>query len=271
MLGRPDKFDNLMQETNRQNKQLIMPEITNRRNKPSFFLIMGWIGLFAVVVGFATTFIMPVSAGTFKAPFVIYLHGTFAFSWIILYLTQTNLIHFKSYRIHMTLGYFGVFLALGVSITMLPAGVFQVKRDLNEGLGDTAISSILGICTAAIIFLALVFAAIVNRKKPERHKRFMLLAIIVVLFPAWFRFRHYFPSVPRPDIWFACVLADSFIVFAWIWDKMKNGKVHPILSYIGLLIIVENIIEILLFDSNSWRSISKVLYGFLSSVFNDYV
>ena len=248
-----------------------MPEVTNRRNKPSFFLIMGWIGLFAVLVGFATTFIMPLSAGTFKAPFVIYLHGTFAFSWILLYLTQTNLIHFKNYRIHMTLGYLGIFLALGVAITILPAGVFQVERDLREGLGDTAISSILGICTAAIIFLALVFAAIVNRKKPERHKRFMLLAIIVVLFPAWFRFRHYFPSVPRPDIWFACVLADSFIVFAWIWDKMKNGKVHPVLSYIGSLIIVENIIEILLFDSNWWRSISKVVYGFLSSVFNNYV
>ena len=248
-----------------------MPEVTNRRNKPSFFLIMGWIGLFAVLVGFATTFIMPVSAGTFKAPFVIYLHGTFAFSWIILYLTQTNLIHFNSYRIHMTLGYLGIFLALAVAITMLPAGVFQVKRDLKEGLGDIAISSILGICRSAIIFLSLVFAAIINRKKSEQHKRFMLLAIIVVLWPAWFRFRHYFPSISRPDIWFAVVLSDSFIVFAWIWDKIKNGKVHPVLSYIGLLIIVENIIEILLFDSNSWRSIAKVVYEFLYGLFSNYV
>lgn len=145
---------------------------------------MGWIGLFAVLVGFATTFIIPVSAGTFKAPFVIYLHGTFAFSWIILYLIQTNLIHFKSYRIHITLGYLGIFLALGVALTMLPAGVYQVKRDLKEGLGETAISGMLGTCTTAIIFLSLVFAAIINRKKPERHKRFMLLAIIVVLWPA---------------------------------------------------------------------------------------
>lgn len=248
-----------------------MPEVTNRRNKPSFFLIMGWIGLFAVLFGFATTFIIPVSAGTFKAPFVIYLHGTFAFSWIILYLTQTNLIHFKSYRIHMTLGYLGIFIALGVALTMLPAGVYQVKRDLKDGLGETVISGMLGTCTSAIIFLSLVFAAIINRKKSERHKRFMLLAIIVVLWPAWFRFRHYFPCVSRPDIWFAVVLSDSFIVFAWIWDKIKNGKVHPVLSYIGLLIIVENIIEILLFDSNSWRSIAKVVYEFLHNLFSNYV
>lgn len=248
-----------------------MPEAITRRNKPSFFLIMGWIGLFAVLTGFAKTFIMPVSAGTFKAPFVIYLHGAFAFSWIILYLTQTNLIHFKSYRIHMALGYLGIFLALGVAITMLPAGIFQVKRDLNEGLGDTAISAILGICTAAIIFLAFVFAAILNRKKPERHKRFMLLAIIVVLFPAWFRFRHYFPSVSRPDIWFAVVLADSFIVFAWIRDKVVDGKIHPVLLYFGTLLIGENVVEVILFDSNSWRSIAKVIYSFLSGLFAGYV
>lgn len=232
---------------------------------------MGWIGLFAVLIGFAKTFIMPVSAGSFKAPFVIYLHGAFAFSWIILYLTQTNLIHFKSYRIHMALGYLGVFLALGVAITMLPAGVFQVERDLKEGLGDRAISPILGVCTAAIIFLALVFAAIINRKKPERHKRFMLLAIIVVLFPAWFRFRHYFPSISRPDIWFAVVLADSFIVFAWIRDKFVNGKVHPVLGYFGALIIAENIVEVILFDSNEWRLVSKIVYSFLSGLFSNYV
>ena len=232
---------------------------------------MGWIGLFAVLIGFAKTFIMPVSAGSFKAPFVIYLHGTFAFSWIILYLTQTNLIHFKSYRIHMTLGYLGIFLALGVAITMLPAGVYQVERDLNEGLGETVISGILGTCTTATIFLTLVFAAIINRKKTERHKRFMLLAIIVVLWPAWFRFRHYFPSVSRPDIWFAVVLTDSFIVIAWLRDKFVNGEVHPVLGYIGLLIIVENIFEVILYDSNSWRSISRIVYGFLSGLFNNYV
>ena len=232
---------------------------------------MGWIGLFAVLIGFAKTFIMPVSAGSFKAPFVIYLHGTFAFSWIILYLTQTNLIHFKSYRIHMALGYLGIFLALGVAITMLPAGVYQVERDLKEGLGETVISGILGTCTTAIIFLTLVFAGIINRNNSERHKRFMLLAIIVVLWPAWFRFRNYFPSVSRPDIWFAVILSDSFIVIAWIRDKLVNGKVHPVLGYFGFLIILENIFEVLLFDSNSWRSISRIVYDCLSSLFSNYI
>ncbi len=58
-----------------------MIENTTQRRKPSFFLIMGLVGLFAVLVGFAKTFIIPVAAGNFKAPFSIHLHGAFAFGW----------------------------------------------------------------------------------------------------------------------------------------------------------------------------------------------
>ena len=89
----------------------------------------------------------------------------------------------------------------------------------------------------------------------------MLLATIVVLWPAWFRFRHYFPSVPRPDIWFAFVLADSLIIFAWIWDKIKNGNIHPVLKWVGLFIILEQSFEVVAFDSLMWRTIGKLIYN----------
>jgi len=86
------------------------------------------------------------------------------------------------------------------------------------------------------------------------------LATIVVLWPAWFRFRHYFPSVPRADIWFAIVLADSLIVFSWLWDRIKNGRVDPVLKYAGLFIILEHIFEVLAFGSVAWRHIAKWIY-----------
>jgi hypothetical protein len=238
-----------------------------KKRWPSFFFLMGLVGLFAVLAGFAKTFIIPVSAGSFKAPFAIYLHGAFAFGWILLYLVQTFLIHIKSYRVHMTLGILAVLIAIGVAITMLPAGLFQVQRDLKAGFGETAISSIVGICTTALLFLILVFAAIRYRKKASSHKRLMLLATIVVLWPAWFRFRHYFPSVPRPDIWFGVVLADSFIIIAWAWDKWINGKIHPVLLYAGCFIIAENIFEVITFDNTTWRIVAHHIYSFLSNIF----
>ena len=88
----------------------------------------------------------------------------------------------------------------------------------------------------------------------------MLLATIIILWPAWFRFRHYFPSVPRPDIWFGLVLADSLIVISWLWEMFKYKKIHPLLLWGGVFIIIEQSFEVIMVDTPIWRSISKWLY-----------
>ncbi len=225
------------------------------------------IGLLAVLVGFAKTFILPVSRGSFSAPVIVYVHGAFAFSWIMLFIYQASLIHLKKYKTHIIFGTLGIFIALGTAITMLPVGLYATNRDFKLGLGEVAISSIVGVVTSALMFLSIVIAGILNRNNPSAHKRLMLLSTLVVLWPAWFRFRHYFPSIPRPDIWFAVVLADSLIVISCIWDKLVNGRVHPVFKYVGSFIICEHIFEVIYFDSPAWRTVANAIYTILNTMF----
>lgn len=241
----------------------MMKKLHKHTSRPSFFLLIAILGFVAIHVGFSTTFLFPVARGSFKAPISIYIHGVFAFCWILLFLVQTLLIHFKNYKLHKSLGLLGLFIALGTAITIIPAALFAVEKELKLGLGDTAISGLLGTCTSSLMFLSLVLAGLYFRKKPEYHKRFILLSVIVLLWPAWFRFRHFFPSIERPDIWFAVVLADSLIVISWIWDKYSNGKVHPILKYFGSFIILEHIWEVIMFDNTNWRFVAKYIYNIL--------
>ena len=51
-----------------------------------------------------------------------------------------------------------------------------------------------------MMFAILVAAAIVYRRRPEFHKRLMLLAMIAIIWPAFFRFRHYFPQSLIPKL-----------------------------------------------------------------------
>jgi hypothetical protein len=127
--------------------------------------------------------------------------------------------------------------------------------------GETAISSIVGTFTTAVIFAALVLAGVLTRKNSETHKRFMLLATLVLLWPAWFRFRHYFPDVPRPDIFFAVVLADSLIFIGALRDWIVLRRVHPVWLICGTGIVIENVAEVILFDSSMWRAVAHVVYG----------
>jgi len=234
------------------------------KNKTNFFVLMAIVAILVILIGFLKTFIIPLLTGTKTWPWVIYLHAGFAFGWVTLFLLQSILIKSKKYKVHFTLGRWGVFIALGAAITIIPAALYQCERELKEGLGQTAISAILGACSSALIFLLLVVFAITYRKKPQVHKRLMLLATIVLIWPAWFRWRHYFPSIQRPDIWFAVVLADSLIIIAFIWDWVKNKRIHPALLYTGFFIIAEQCTELIIFDSPGWRLIANAIYNFLT-------
>lgn len=237
--------------------------IAIRKKKNSYYLLIGVIGLLAVFIGFFTTYIRPSFSGGINVPVVVHIHAAFALGWILLFLVQTLTVKYRNFQLHKKLGYFGLFLAIGIVVTTLPTGVFQVKKELALGLGDTAISTIVGLLTTVLMFAVLVGGGLSYRKNPKIHKRLMLLATIVLLWPAWFRFRHYFPSVPRPDIWFAVVLADSLILLSWVADKITYGKIHPVLFYGGLLIIAEHIFEVLAFDSGPWRVVAKAIYEVL--------
>jgi magnesium-transporting ATPase (P-type) len=232
--------------------------------KTKLFLAIGLIGLFAVLTGFSTTFLIPLSKGTFKAPTIIYIHGFFSFSWICLFIIQSLLIQNNKFKQHRLLGILGVFIAIGITVTIVPAGLYQIEKELRQGLGQTAISNALGIITSPLLFISVVIAGILKRNDHSSHKRLMLLATILLLWPAWFRFRHIFPSVPNPEIWFAIVLSDFLIIISFIWDKMTNGKINPTLLYVGLFIIIEHIVEAYMFDNYLWRELANEIYGILT-------
>ena len=236
-----------------------------RKSRSIFFVVIGIVGLIAIHIGFAKTYLMPVANGSFRAPSIVYIHGVFAFLWILLFFVQSVLIKVNRFNLHRKLGVASMIVAIGTAVTTVLIGKYSVEKELGNGLGETAISLIVGTITSAIMFLSLVIAGYIKRKRADTHKRLMLLATIVVLWPAWFRFRHYFPSVPRPDIWFALVLADSLIIIAWIWDKLVNGRIHPTLLYVGLFIIAEQSFEVWMFDSPGWRVVSNQVYNVLSS------
>lgn len=231
---------------------------------PMFFVGMALLGLAVALAGFSKTFFAPVVAGTFDAPLVVHLHGAAAFAWVLLFVLQPTLIRAGRYEIHVRSGAIGVFIAFAVAMTGVPVGIYVVERDLAAGIGPAAVSSLLGVVTAMTVFLALVAAGVAFLSRPAVHKRLMLLATIVVLWPAWFRLRHWFPDVPRPEIWFGVVAAYSLVPIAMVRDRFVEGRVHPVWWWVGLPVVGEQATEAFLFDSSPWRAIASALHSMLT-------
>src|SRR5690606_984622 len=61
-----------------------------------FFLYMAFGFLAIALIGFSTTFFIPLARGTFSAPPIIHLHGALLFGWLFLFILQSSLIHRRS-------------------------------------------------------------------------------------------------------------------------------------------------------------------------------
>ena len=66
---------------------------TIKKKKPfSSYFYFGLVGVSAVLDGFFTAYVTPNLDGTFKASFIVDLHGLFAFGWIIIFTIQSVVI-----------------------------------------------------------------------------------------------------------------------------------------------------------------------------------
>lgn len=236
------------------------------RSRPRFFLWAGMAALAAVLVGFFRTFLLPSWQGSFHGPAVVYVHGAFVLAWILLFLSQAWWIQSGRFPRHRALGALSGLVAPGVVASTMAMGVFAMRRDLQAGQGELAMSSLVGAITSPLLFFALVAAALAYRQRPDIHKRLMLLATVAILWPAFFRFRHYFPQVPRPEWVFGFLLPQLFVLVAMLADKLREGRVHPLYWWVGLPFILEAALEIWYFDSPGWRVVAHWLAGFFVEI-----
>ena len=166
-----------------------------RDRATSFYLGYGLIGLLVVAVGFGYTYGLPVARSTFSAPWFVHLHGAFSLAWVLLFIGQAALVKAERTPSHRKVGRIALPLAVLIWGSGITTAIWAANRDIPEQ-STPATSALLGTVTGLSIFLLLVGAAIVARKRSDWHKRLVLLATIHVLWPAFFACAIGFPRFP---------------------------------------------------------------------------
>lgn len=229
---------------------------------PRSWLYSGWAlaGLAAAIVGFSSTFFLPSLRGEFRAPPVVYIHGAFAFGWLVLLVAQTQLVRIRRVQWHRRLGVVGASCAAGLVLTGVPVGLWATRRDLDAGLGDVARGQYVNILIELAVFGGLVLAGVLKRHDREWHKRLLLLATISVLGPAWFRFRHLFPAVPHPLITFS-LLADAVLLAVIGHELATRRRVHIAFVTVAPAMVAIHLAELFLSQSPPWLALARRLLG----------
>ena len=233
----------------------------SRARRSAFFVTTAATLAAVVAIGFAKTFFIPLVRGEFSAAPVYYIHAALFFTWVVLFVLQTVWIRNRRFAWHRTTGWCAAAIVVPMAISLVGVGVATVYRDLDR-YGESAVSEIVGTVTAAVFFVALVAAGIGYRRKPDIHRRLMLIATVSITWVAFFRLRRYAPWVPYPEVTLGLVLANLPIAVAMLYDRVARGHI-PRVYWVAVALIAEQSFEVATFDSPPWRAVAHALFGTL--------
>ena len=213
---------------------------TDRPLVSKFYITMAAIFVAIAFGGFFGTYWLQVARGTFTGSGMLHLHGLLFSLWTLFFLSQALLVANRRLKSHRKWGLFGISLATAMLFTGLAVAIQGLHARLDAGYGDAARAFMIVPVTAILLFAGFVTAAIRNLRRPEWHKRFMLLATVSLLQAAIARF--FFlaatgggpgmrpgvgPPLPVERTTVAGLIVASLIVAAMIHDWRSHGRVHP--------------------------------------------
>lgn len=200
----------------------------------------------------------PFYAGLFRggtgAHWVLYLHAAVFSGWMALLLTQVVLVFMRRTSTHRRLGQFGVYygalvLLMGLVVTFAaPAlSVAEGRSSLDDAAGFLILP--LG---DMLLFGTFFGAGIAYRRKPEIHKRWMVLASIALIYPGAARFAAPYGLPAIIAVW----LLPLGVLVAH--EAVTRGRVERI-YLAGVAILLLALARLSLMETEGWLVVGRRL------------
>ncbi|OYX58147.1 MAG: hypothetical protein B7Y86_03845 [Brevundimonas subvibrioides] len=202
-----------------------------------FFPLLALAISLTAFTGFAFTYLGPLAAGTYaEVSWAVHAHGIVYLVWCALLPVQASLAR-RAFAVHRALGIVSLGLVAAMAFTgFLVVGV-KVQAALSGEGAPFWKSFGVPIAAGLVLFLGFYVAALLNRGRPEWHKRLMISAAATViaagtwrLWVAGFGFNDW--AMPA-----AIASTKLFIVAGMIHDLATRRRIHPAL-WVGLIVSV---------------------------------
>jgi hypothetical protein len=218
-----------------------------------------------VLAGFSRSFY-----GTFFAdashPWIIHVHAAVYVGWLALLVAQTVLAARGDIAAHRRVGEFGIAYGALVWILGLVVSVAMPVINVHSGLwpterGEQFLAIPLG---DMVLFGAFFGAAIAYRRKPEIHKRLVVLAAVAVMFAAVGRALTNTavllgdPEAPLGGVAARLLLWYSPVLVAIVHDLVTRRRIHPV-YLIGVVAMAVAFLRVPYSQTDQWHGIARTI------------
>ena len=203
---------------------------------------MGAVAVGIVVIGFVPGLAFSPTKRHGAPTSDVLLHSLVAAMWLALFVTQALLVHEGNTRVHRRLGWIGIPLAIAVVATGYVTTIAQGRRGFalwwDPDLKFDSLAELVHPLGDLLSFSLLVIAALMWRRRPDVHKRLMLLAAAGSMMAApLIHLLSYFPALRAVPPVILLPLALLYFSSA-IHDRLTLGRIHPVSKWVGLSLLV---------------------------------
>jgi hypothetical protein len=188
----------------------------------------------------------------------LHLHAAVFTAWVVLFIVQTRLVAGQRIAVHRKLGIAGGVVALCMVALTFAAMVESSRRGAIIG-GIPAWKFAAFSTVSIIMFAAFVIAALMMRRRPDWHARFMMLATIGILGPAVGRIL--IMTLGTPAARHANLVLAAFSAACLAYDWLRNRLVHPAYLIGASIYILAIPLKRMLAESQAWAGLARWILG----------
>jgi hypothetical protein len=180
---------------------------------------------------------------------LLHLHGLVFTSWLALFLIQTTLVAAHRTDIHRRLGILGGVIAALMLVIGTTTAVIRASQGATPLPGISPLSFLVVPLGDMFVFAILVGAGFYYRRRPDVHKRLMLLATVSILAAAIARLPFGIMKAGPPAFF---GFTDLFVIACILYDLITLKRVHRATALAALLIIGSQPLRLLLGGTHAW-------------------
>jgi uncharacterized membrane protein YozB (DUF420 family) len=199
------------------------------------FVVAAIVVTIIVLLGFAPSYVMRLQHHDRNLIWLVHLHGLLTALWIALFLIQALLIARRRADLHRRFGAAGAGLAILVFCTGAATLVHAAQRrgpGLNAARGVRYLEMLVAFDGFGLLaFAGLVAVALWLRRRPEWHKRLMLLATLSLLGPAFGRITAYVNHMHGDNDVGVLLLCVGCVVICAVVDSVRHRRLHQ--AFVG--------------------------------------
>jgi hypothetical protein len=224
------------------------------RSPRRIYVALSFLCAVIVLVGFWPSYFGALTAGSVDRPVFIHFHAVVYVGWLAIFIAQTVFAATGRIGTHMALGRF----AIGYGVLVIGAGLVAAfgMFTLRVRAGDLvgAQERLVGPVLDMLVFVPVFAAAVYYRRRPELHKRLMVVATTALLIAAVGRMP--FLGQPR-DLVLEHLIWSVPIVVAMANDLWRHRLVHPVYVLGMVVLLLEGrAMRLFLRDTDIWRDIA---------------